>query len=514
MARKKVYAAIDVGSHEIQLQIAELDKNDPPQVIDTMRRTLPLGTDTYTSGQISQAVLNECIAVLQGFVEEMKMYRIAAYRAVATSAFREAANQAYVLDQIEKSCGLRISILDNTEERAAHILAASTRMPDFTDLIRQGTLLVDVGSGSIQVTVYDKGQFVFSQNMLLGSLRIRELLSDLERRTADFAGLMDAYISSDLNHYRQLEPKGILYQNLIVLGKELVYLKKMTGLNPEKNAVLSVQTLEQLYRQLLETRPIELATGHGIPVDHATLLLPTAIILQKFVRFTDLVELHLPAADLCDAVQVSFAQANYGYKPSHDLAEDIISACRHIARRYHVNTQHVDFVERIALQLFDETTKLHRLQSRDRLLLQAAVILHDTGKYVNMSQHHVHSRNLILASEIVGLSSREIALVAWTAGFHIGSFAMDQPGFAGLSAQDRLTVAKMTALLRLANALDSGHQQKISDLTVVTEENRLTLQIRTKADLLLEIWALDRHSALFQELFGIRPVIKIRGAKA
>ena len=83
-------------------------------------------------------MLNECIAVLQGFVNEMKTYRIAAYKAVATSAFREAANRAYVLDQIEKNCGISIQILDNAEERAWHILAASTRYAAFPELIKQG----------------------------------------------------------------------------------------------------------------------------------------------------------------------------------------------------------------------------------------------------------------------------------------------------------------------------------------------------------------------------------------
>lgn len=513
MARKKAYAAIDVGSHEIQMQIAELDKHDRPQIIDTVRRTLPLGTDTYTSGRISQDVLNECITVLQGFVNEMKTYRIAAYRAVATSAFREAANRAYVLDQIEKSCGISIQILDNAEERAFHILAASTRYTAFPELIKQGTLLVDVGAGSIQVTVYDKGRFIFSQNMLLGSLRIRELLSDLERRTADFAGLMDEYISSDLDNYRQLEPKGILYQNLIVLGGEMAYVKKMADLDPGTDAVLSVRRLEQLYQLLLQTRPLDLAVDRGIPVDHATLLLPTVIILRKFIRFTSLTELQLPAADLCDAVQIEFARSQYGFKPAHDLAEDIISACRHIARRYHVIGQHMTFVERVSLQLFDETEKLHRLQARERLLLQAAVILHDAGKYINMSRHHVHSRNLILASEIIGLSLRETAIVAWTAGFHIGSFSMDEAGFGDLPVQDRLIVAKLTALLRIANALDSGHQQKINELDVLLDGDRMVLQTRTKADILLEIWALEKHGALFQELYGIKPVIKLRSNK-
>ncbi|MEA4890230.1 MAG: HD domain-containing protein [Clostridiaceae bacterium] len=510
MARKKLFAAIDVGSHEIQMQIAELSKGELPQTVETIRRTLPVGTDTYVSGKISQPVLEACIAVLQGFVEQLRTYRIGAYRAVATSAFREASNRAFALDQINRSSDLDIEVLSNAEERAYHILATSARMEHFNELIRQGTLLVDIGAGSIQVTVYDKQQFIFSQNMLLGSLRIRELLSDLERRAGDFTGLMEEYISSDLDYYHLLEPKGILYKNLIVLGGEMAYLKKLAGYDPEALAVLSGKQFDQLYQQLLDSRPLDLSLNRDIPAEHATLLLPAAIIMRKFTRFTGVNSILLPTATLCDGILIDFARKKHGFVPEHDLNSDVISACRNIAKRFRIDLRHTDFVEKQALLIFDETSRLHRLNSRQRLLLQAAAILHDCGKYVNMSKHNIRSYNIIMATELIGLSRRERDIVAWTARFHTGKTFSDESSYTDLDAADQLVIAKLSALLRLADALDTAHQQKISEISVQIDESELILSVVSRQEVTLELWSLEKKGELFRELFGCQPKIKIR----
>ncbi len=510
MARKKLFAAIDVGSHEIQMQIAELSKGEMPLMVETIRRTLPVGTDTYISGKISQPVLEACIEVLQGFVEQLKTYRIGAYRAVATSAFREASNRAFALDQINRASDLDIEVLSNAEERAYHILATSVKMEHFNELIRQGTLLVDIGAGSIQVTVYDKEQFIFSQNMLLGSLRIRELLSDLERRAGDFTGLMEEYISSDLDYYHLLEPKGILYKNLVVLGGEMAYLKKLAGYDPEATAVLPGKQFDQLYQQLLDSRPLDLSLNRDIPAEHATLLLPAAIILRKFIRFTGVNSIMLPAATLCDGILIDFARKKHGFVPEHDLNGDVISACRNIAKRFRIDLRHTDFVEKQALLIFDETSRLHRLNSRQRLLLQAAAILHDCGKYVNMSKHNIRSYNIIMATELIGLSRRERDIVAWTARFHTGKTFSDESSYTDLDAADQLVIAKLSALLRLADALDTAHQQKISDVSVQIGESELILSVMSRQEVTLEIWSLEKKGELFRELFGCQPKIKIR----
>ena len=510
MARKKTFAAIDVGSHEIQMQIAQLRRDELPLTIETIHRTLPIGTDTYMSGQISQPVLDTCTAVLKGFAEQMKAYRVSGYRAVATSAFREAANRAYALDQISRASGMEIEILSNAEERACHILAASVRMRDFEDLIRQGTLVVDIGAGSIQVTAYDRRQFVFSQNMLLGSLRIRELLADLEQRTVDFSSLMEEYISSDLDYYHQLEPKDILYKNLVILGGEMVYLKKLAGNDPAESVSMPVKLFDQIYQQLLDSRPLDLSMQKDIPAEHATLLLPTAIIIRKFTRYTGVNTVHLPATTLCDGILADYAHKKLGYLPSHDQTQDVLSACRHLADRFHNDQAHADFVESIALQLFDGTRQLHRQGPRQRLLLQTAAILHDLGKFINMSKHNIRTYSIITATEFVGLTRRERDIVAWTARLHSGRVDLADSGLSDLPGEDQLTVAKLASLLRLADALDTGHQQKISEIAVQLDEKVLNLLITTSLDVTLELWSFEKKGRLFEEIFGYPARIKIR----
>ncbi|HBP39155.1 MAG TPA: hypothetical protein DD640_10545 [Clostridiales bacterium] len=510
MARKKLYAAIDVGSHEVQMKIAELNRGEPPRMIENLRRTLAIGADTYTSGRISQPLLAECVEVLKGFTGQLKNYRIGACRTVATSAFREAQNRTLALDQIKRECDLDIEVLSNSEERYYTIMAAAGLMPDFAGLIQNGTLVVDMGAGSIQVTAFDKGSLIFSQNMLLGSLRIKEMLADLERRAADFAGLLEEYISGDLEDYRLLEPKGTIYKNLIILGGEINCLKRLTGRGADGLKSITGKQFSQIYRQLLASAPLDLSLENDIPPEHLPLLLPSVIIIRKFIGFTSADMIHIPNVTLCDGLLLDFARQKGDFSPGHDQDQDIISACRHLSGRFKTDRKHAEFVENTALLLFDETRRLHRLNERSRLLLQVSAILHDTGKYVSMTKHHVRSYQIVSANEIIGLSKAEQEIVAWTVRFHSGKPGLDDHNFTGLAEPDQLAVAQLAALLRLADALDSGHRQKITKIEASLEREEFVLSVTAGQDIMLELWNLDKKEGLFTEVYGLKPRIRIR----
>jgi exopolyphosphatase/guanosine-5'-triphosphate,3'-diphosphate pyrophosphatase len=510
MSRKRIAAAIDVGSHEIHMKIVELSRDNPPRVIESVRRTLAIGTDTYTYGRISQGLIDSCADVMTGLAEKIREYRIRDYRVVATSAFREAGNRLFAIDQIDRSSGLRIEVLSNSEERFYHMLAASEKTPGFEDLINSGTLILDIGAGSIQASVYDKGQFIFTQNMLLGSLRIRELLSDLERQTADFGSLMVEYVSGDLENYRMLEPKGTTYKHLIVLGGENIYLKMMMGLESEPYAMVSMADFDRLYQELLNMKSFDLVAERGVPADHAPLLLPAAMIIRKFLSFVNVNNLHLPTADLCDGILYEFAGRFCQYELIHDTENDTISACRHLARRFKTDRSHGQLVEKLVIDLFRQTSKLHRLPVRCQLLLQAAAILHDIGKYISMSRHTYRSYHTIIASEIIGVSLREQQAIAAIARFHSGPVDLEDPVLSALEPDWRTVVCKMIALFRMANALDTGHQQKIKSLEAVTEEKSLTILIESNKDITLERWNMEKNSDLFRMIFGIEPRVKIK----
>ena len=510
MARKKLYAAIDVGSHEIQMKIAELTKGEPPKIIDSARRTLAIGIDTYTQGEISQPVLADCIQVLNGFLHEMNTYRIGDFRVTATSAFREAANHLYALDQIRRQCGIDIEILSNSKERYYHMMSTLSLMPDFPALIHDGTLIVDISAGSIQLTVYHKGAFVFSQNLLLGSLRMRELLSDLQRRTADLPALMDEYISIDLSTYHLHEPKGIVYKHLIIMGHELSYFKKLAGLAQESVATMSDKSFAALYQLLVSTKPLDLALDYEIPAEHASLLLPAAIIVRKLMNYTNAKKIYLPSMSLAEGVLVEYACTKKHYQLSHDQTDDLLAAAMQLARRFKTDKKHNLAVESAVLTLFDETLKLHRLDKRCRLLIQLAARLRDCGKYVNITRHHDRSYNIILATELIGLTSREQSMIAFIAKYHGSQDFLHDQAYLSLPPLDQLIIAKLTALLRLADALDAGHQQKLNHFSVDFEDQSMIILADADKDLTLEMWNLEQKAGLFKQIYGYQVELKKR----
>jgi exopolyphosphatase/guanosine-5'-triphosphate,3'-diphosphate pyrophosphatase len=153
---------------------------------------------------------------------------------------------------------------------------------------------------------------------------------------------------------------------------------------------------------------------------------------------------------------------------------------------------------------------LHNLPDRSRILLQAATILHDCGKYINMSKHNIRSYNIITATEIIGLKQSEQAIVAWTARMYSGKVTMDERSFLELSPPDQLQTVKLAALLRLADAMDTGHQQKISEFTTSLMDSELVLTVSARRDITLEVWTFENKGKLFRDVFGFQPRIKIR----
>ena len=114
--------------------------------------------------------------------------------------------------------------------------------------------------------------------------------------------------------------------------------------------------------------------------------------------------------------------------------------------------------------------------ARDRRLLLAAAVLHDIGDFVSLKGHHKHSLYLISRSELSGFSPREMFLVANIARYHRKSApSLGHPEFALLSSADRERVRRLAAILRIADALDEEHREKIQRVEVRHREGRIEI---------------------------------------
>ena len=165
---KKIVAVIDLGSITARLKIFEISSKGCPKEIEVVRKIIAVGNSSYKSGVINSRQLDEICDCLHAFDIKCKEYRVTTVFCVGTAAFRDAGNRDVIVEQIRIRTGFRVEILDNSMERFYQNLAVKETMPEYKSLVMNGTMILDIGASSLQATVYDKSEFIFSQNMVLG----------------------------------------------------------------------------------------------------------------------------------------------------------------------------------------------------------------------------------------------------------------------------------------------------------------------------------------------------------
>lgn len=511
MSKKTLLAVIDLGSLSLRLKIFELgDKNNAPKEIESVRKYMAFVSKAYTEGIIPPEMVSELVEVLSGFAQKIKEYKIKEVVCVATSAFREASNRAMVIEQIRVQTGIQVRVLDNAQERYLHNLAVKESQPDFAQLVTEGTMVLDIGSGSMQATLYDKSDLVFSQNTKLGSLRISEMLSDLAKQTAHYTEVLEEYISQDLAEYHAIEPKNIQYKNLVVFGSDMGFIKALAGESPREYCYLSLERFNDIVNALLHKSPERLARELDITPSTAPLLLPTALMIKKMVDYMGVDGVHMPDASLTEGAMYHYAWQHGHYNLVLDPERDLISAARHVAKRYKSEKKHIVFVENAAMAVFDATKKLHGMGDRERTLLRLSALMHELGKFINISNPSPSTYSIIDRTELIGLSDQERKIVALVGRYYTDPLFYQDSRYAEISTEDQVLVSKLTALLRMSDALDGSHKQKLHDITASLTSEGLVISGDTMYDMTYDKWFFDNHTDLFSQFFSVKAFLRVR----
>ena len=250
----------------------------------------------------------------------------------------------------------------------------------------------------------------------------------------------------------------------------------------------------------------------NIPLENAALLLPTVIIYRRFMDEFGADTIWAPGTQLTDGMAYDYAEKMKLIKSTHHFDNDIVMAAKNIGKRYGVSKPHMQSVAKIALAIFDGTKKLHGLGQRERLLLECAAYLHDCGKYVSLIDTAECNYQIIMATEIIGLSAMEREIIAQIVRFNtlkMESYdSLSKTSDLGLS--EYLTVNKLAAILRLSNAMDRSHLQKVEQIQVSVRESKMLMHLVTNRDYTLEQGLLGEKLDFFEDVFGIRPILKVK----
>ncbi len=505
----KTFAAIDVGSFELSMKIFEFSRKNNMREIDSIRQRLDLGSDTYATGKISKEKVDELCRTLKEFADIMNSYKVEAYRAYGTSAIRETENSTILLDQIAQRTGIRVEVLSNSEQRFLHYKSIASLGENFSKIIEEKTAIVDIGGGSIQLSLFEKDTLVSTQNLRLGVLRMQEMLHHISTRNGKIEDLIDEMATAQLATYKKLYLKDREIHNIIVVDDYISpWARKRAG-KDSVQASIKTEEFETLLQLLRSKNTTELAQLMDITEEKVPLVLISAVLTRRIALLMGADNIWAPGVTLCDGIAYEYAEKIRMFGEEHDFEKDIIACAMNISKRYMGSKKRVETLEKITATIFDSMKKVHGLGKRERLYLRIAAILHDCGKYVSLVNIGETSYNIIMATEIIGLSHMEREIVANIVRFNHSNFQYyGQLGMHDVDKDSYLVVAKLTAILRLANNLDRSHKQKLKGLKASLQENELILYVDTQEDITLETCFFDQRTEFFIEVFSITPILK------
>lgn len=506
----KTFAAIDVGSYELVMKIFEFHSKNRMREIDHIRHRIDLGTDTYATGKIAYERVEELSRVLREFMNIMETYKVQEYRAYGTSALREIENTLIVTDQIRQRTGIKIEVISNSEQRFLDYKSIASKGERFNQIIEKGTAIVDIGGGSIQLSLFDKDRLFATQNLRLGVLRLKERIQHLNVKPAKVEDIIDEMVSAQLSVFKKLYLKDRAIENIIVVDDYISqWIRKLERNKENEIGYVDTAMFDSFMKILNEKSKTELASFLNISEDNVPLLFISAVLMKRIVKTMEAELIWAPGVTFCDGIAYDFAEKNKLITNCHDFEQDIIACAKNISKRYMGSKRRGETLEAITMTIYDSMKKHHGLSKRERLLLRLAAILHDCGKYISMVNLAECSYQIIMATEIIGVSHAEREIVANVVKFNHSDFLYyEEIGSVTMDKNSYLTMAKLTAILRLANGLDRSHKQKFSDIKAAIRENQLIITVDTQEDITLEKGLFEHRASFFEEVFSISPIIK------
>lgn len=503
----KTFAAIDVGSTDVSMKVFEITARKGFKQLDYVSTIIELGSDTYANGYISQESIEKLCDILMRFSRKMKEYGTTEYRAYATSAVREAKNNIMLLDLIKLRTGLEVKILSNSEHRFLMYKGLAVKAENFESIVEKNTAIVDIGAGSVQISLMNNQKLTMTQNIPIGALRIRDRLKPFRFDTAHLERVMEEFVENEINTFRNYYLGDKEIKNVIAIGDEIANLIQVVP-ELEIKDHLDEEQLTEIFKRILSMTTSDIAVEYKIPYERATLLLPAAIIYGIFLRQAKADLIWTPNIDLCDGIIVDELEKTKKLSFQRKFDDDIRSSVYQIAKRYHCNKEHNVNVAKIACQIFDKTKKIHGLKEKEKLQLEIAARLHDCGKFINMNGAALNSYIIIMSTEIMGLSHKEREEIANIVRYN----SIPLPDYREIQRtigdSNYMTIAKLVAILKVANAMDRSHKQKVSAYNIVVKDKQLVITIDTLYDLALERGLFDDKADFFLQVYGIKPVLK------
>jgi exopolyphosphatase/guanosine-5'-triphosphate,3'-diphosphate pyrophosphatase len=489
-------AAIDIGTNSVHMIVVRVRPDLSFEVVDREKEMVRLGAGGLDGKALTESAMGAALQALSKFRRLADSHGVDEIIAAATSATREAENGGDFLSAIREQTGIAVRVISGVEEaRLIHIAAGYG-----VDLGGKRGVVIDIGGGSVEITLGPSREAELAKSFKIGVIRLTERFVRTDPLSGRDERRLVKYINEEIGaHVDHIVAKG--YQRVIGTSGTILSLGSVAAAesgaasDEVRNRRVSARALHRIRKQLIDSDLQERLQVPGLDPRRADLAVAGSVLLDTILRRLGAEELMLCDLALREGLILDYIRRNRKHIAAIDRYPDIRRrSVEELGERCHYWSEHARQVAHLALTLFDQTTALHGLSSREREWLEFGALLHDVGVHISYTSHHKHSYYLIRHGDLRGFEPEEIEVIALIARYHRQATPKkSHEEYGALRPELRSTVRTLAAFVRLAEGLDRSHAQVVGRIDVQDRGEDLLLRARASGDAELEQWAAQRY---------------------
>ena len=504
---KPIYlAAIDAGSNALRLLVARVRSVDDWEIVESLRAPVRLGHSAFTAGKFDRKILRDATTAFREFRRVMDSHGVIAYRAVATSAAREASNRHVLIERIHQQARIELEVISG-EEEARLVRVATLRALRNFDPPR---FILDLGGGSLEISELRKGILQRSIGLPLGTVRLMEAFHSQGAIPEHCANDIWLHVLSVLQSAMANRPRSNTAIAVACGGNAETLGAIAPGPRIRGLATLNARLLRERLWPILQLDIEGRAKTFGVRRDRAEVMGVAAIVLVTVARWLRLRLMITPCVGVREGLLHEVAAAQMAPPAPTDeqrkQAQVMMAGAESFACRVRCDLKHAEQVRLLALQLFDKLWPYHHLDFALRTVLEAAAVLHDSGELINRKGHHRHGEYLIRNSRISGLEGWAKNMTAALVRYHNKK---SEPSaahevFATLNRTQRKETRILAGMLRLAERLESDHRQAIAKLSIEGGPRDVRIHVELRDSSRLNLAGIERKARLLERELNLR----------
>lgn len=496
-------AAIDIGSNSIRATIVEVPVGGPRVVLDEERAFARLGAGLAETGRLSDAAMEESIRALDMMLRLAREYDVTHVRAIATEAVRSASNGAAFVGRLRDELGLEVEVVTGEQEARLALLSAVECLA-----LSGSVAVIDIGGGSVEIVRANGRDIERAVSLPLGVVVLSDRFRTADPMPKPAYRALGEHVRATLAEAvpRDGRPPATCVGSggTVTTLAAMIAAERSPGLASMHGFSFTRDELSELRARLARSTAKQRAVMKGMSEARVDLIVAGAVVLDEAMRALGCDRITANARGMREGIIIDTVERERGVAPEVDR----MRAVREFGRQCRHDAGHAEQVCRLALALFDALRAPLALAPAERTLLEAASLLHDVGYHISYEQHHKHSYHLISHAALPGFGAPERRLIAAIARYHSGSLPKAKhEAIASLGEEERETVFRLAALLRIADGLDRSHAGRVTGVSAEVRDDAVRLTITGTPPLDIEVHAAQRKADLAERVWGRRVVV-------